>query len=104
FLDLMRREGLRAGAQWGPRALSVAALLHMAHLTSSSLLTRACPVDSLNFALSLAALMATIVFLLLRKRSRLHVLGAFVAPLALTFLVGAQFVTAESHAQVPRAM
>src|SRR5690606_6902122 len=104
FLDLMRGDGVRVGARWAPRLLGAGAACHATHLVTTSLLTQTCPVDSINFALSLAGLMATVVFLFLRKRSSLHVMGAFVAPLALTFLVGAQFVTPETHAQVPRGM
>jgi ABC-type uncharacterized transport system permease subunit len=55
-------------------------------------LSRICPVESVHFALSLTALIAVVVYLALRRRLRLHAIGAFVAPVALTFLVGAQFV------------
>lgn len=84
--------------------MAVGALCHFAHLVSASLLTQVCPVESVNFSLSLAGLIATVAFLFLRNRSRLHVMGAFVAPLALTFLVSAQFVSARTDPQVPRAM
>jgi ABC-type uncharacterized transport system permease subunit len=104
FLDLVRNEGLSVGARWAPRLLAAGALFHSVHLVTASLLTRVCPVESVNFALSLAGLIATTVFLFLRKRSRLHVMGAFVAPLALAFLVSAEFVSASSPSQVPRAM
>lgn len=104
FLDLIRREGLSVGAHWGARLLSAGALFHLAHLLAASLWTRVCPVESINFALSLAALIATTVFLFLRKRSNLHVMGAFVAPLALTFLVSAQFVSADTQSHVSKAM
>ncbi len=104
FLELVRSEGLNLSKRWAARLLALGAAFHLTHLVAASLLTRVCPVESINFALSLAALIATTVFLFLRKRSSLHVMGAFVAPLALTFLVSAQFVAAETHAQVPRAM
>jgi ABC-type uncharacterized transport system permease subunit len=43
-------------------------------------------------------LIAVGAYLLLRKRLRLFALGAFIAPIALTFLVGAQFVGPGSDA------
>ncbi len=104
FLDLVRAEGLTLGARWAPRLLGFGVVCHFAHMVAASLFTRVCPVESVNFSLSLAALMAATVFLFLRKRSSLHVMGAFVAPLALTFLVAAQFVSPKTHTQVPRAM
>jgi ABC-type uncharacterized transport system permease subunit len=59
----------------------------------------------LNFSLSLAGLAANVVYLAIRQRSHLHAMGAFVAPLALTFLVGAQFVKSADHASsVSRVM
>jgi ABC-type uncharacterized transport system permease subunit len=61
-------------------------------------------VESLNFALSLAALIATLVFLFLRQRSGLHVMGAFVAPLALALLVGSQFVGSSAKIHVSRSL
>jgi ABC-type uncharacterized transport system permease subunit len=76
--------------------LGVGAVFHAANVVSASLLTNVCPVESVNFALSLAALIATLVFLFLRKRSGLHVMGAFVAPLSLALLVGSQFIGSSS--------
>ncbi|HEV8247675.1 MAG TPA: cytochrome c biogenesis protein CcsA [Polyangiaceae bacterium] len=92
FLELARRDGAPTRSAWGPRLLAVGAVLHGAHVISASLLTRVCPVESLHFALSLSALVAVVAYLALHRRSRLYAMGAFVAPLGLTFLVGAQFV------------
>jgi ABC-type uncharacterized transport system permease subunit len=96
FLDLARKDGHPTASRWAPRALGVGAVLHATHVVTASLLTRICPVESLHFALSLSALIAVGVYLAVRKRSRLHAVGAAVAPLALTFLVGAQFVSTGS--------
>ena len=104
FLDLARREGLPLAADWAPRLLGTGAALHATHIVSTSLLTNVCPVESLNFALSLAALIATLVFLFLRKRSGLHVMGAFVAPLGLALLVGSQFVGSTTKVHVSRSL
>jgi ABC-type uncharacterized transport system permease subunit len=50
----------------------------------------------MHFALSLAAWIAVLVFLGLRRGRRLDALGSFVGPLALTFLVAAQFINAST--------
>lgn len=96
FVDFSRRgEARGARLAWAPRALGIAALGHGTHVVSASLLSNVCPVASSHFALSLAALVAVIVFLIANQPTRLRALGVFVAPLALTFLVGAQFVRVE---------
>ena len=104
FLELARRDGLPLAADWAPRLLGFGALMHACHVVVASLITNVCPVESLNFALSLAALIATLVFLFLRQRSGLHVMGAFVAPLALALLVGSQFVGSSAKVHVSRSL
>ncbi len=101
FLELARRDSVQGRAAWGPRLLGVGALLHATHVVVASLLTRVCPVESLHFALSLSALVAVVAYLALHRRARLYAMGAFVAPLALTFLVGAQFVGRDASEAVP---
>ena len=98
FLDLARPDGGRARALLAPRFLMLGGVLHAAHVVTASLLSRVCPIDSLHFALSFTALIAVGAYLLLRTRLKLHALGAFVAPIALTFLIGAQFVGQSSDA------
>jgi ABC-type uncharacterized transport system permease subunit len=46
----------------------------------------------MHFALSLAAWVAVVAFLVFRRGRSIDAMGSFVGPLALTFLVGAQFV------------
>jgi ABC-type uncharacterized transport system permease subunit len=94
FLDLLRPGGETA-RQWAPRVLLVGALLHAAHVVTGSLLSRVCPVESLHFGLSFSALCAAGVYLVVYRRANLFATGAIVAPVALTFLVGAQFVGTE---------
>ena len=98
FLELARKDGDATRAQWAPRLLAVGGVLHAIHVLTASLLTHVCPIDSLHFALSFSALIAVAAYLGLRERLRLSALGAFVAPIALTFLVGAQFVGQSSEA------
>ncbi|HLV19672.1 MAG TPA: cytochrome c biogenesis protein CcsA [Polyangiaceae bacterium] len=105
FLDLARRERSTAVSVWAPRVLGAGALVHALHVVSASLLSRICPVESLHFALSLTALITAGVFLAVRRRSRVHAMGAFVAPLSLTFLVAAQFISyQEPTREIPRAL
>ncbi len=92
FLDMARRDAGNSRAQWAPRLLAVGGVLHAVHVLTASLMSRVCPIDSLHFALSFTALIAVGAYLALRVRLRLFALGAFIAPIALTFLVGAQFV------------
>jgi ABC-type uncharacterized transport system permease subunit len=98
FVDLARREGAPVAARWAPRTLGAGAVLHGVHVVTASLLSQVCPVNSIHFGLSLSALIAVVVYLGLRTRRGIHALGAFIAPAALTFLVGAQFV-GEQHTE-----
>lgn len=93
FMDLARRDGAPHAAKLAPYALGAGAALHAAHVVTASLFSRVCPVESLHFALSLSALILTGAYLVLRARFRLQAIGAVIAPAALTFLVGAQFVS-----------
>jgi ABC-type uncharacterized transport system permease subunit len=85
----------RAGAI-APRLLLVATVLHAVHITVSSIVFHVCPVEGIHFALSVASMLACAIYLALRRRYRIDVVGAFVAPLALTFLLASTFV-AMSH-------
>jgi ABC-type uncharacterized transport system permease subunit len=104
FLELWRREPDKPPGTFGPRLLVLGALIHAVHVVAASLLSRVCPVESLHFGLSLSALGAVIAYLLLRSRFRLHAVGAIVAPLALTFLIGAQFVSSPRNEDLPRGL
>ena len=106
FLELLRgSQPQKATGVFGPRLLGLGAIIHAGHVVTASLLTNVCPVESLHFGLSLTALGAAVAYLLLRKRFRLHALGAIVAPLALTFLIGAQFVSTPAvEAELPRGL
>jgi ABC-type uncharacterized transport system permease subunit len=98
FLDLARRDADNRRTLWAPRLLAAGGALHAIHVVTASLLSHVCPIDSLHFALSFTALIAVGVYLMLRERLRLYALGAFIAPIALTFLVGAQFVNQTNDA------
>jgi ABC-type uncharacterized transport system permease subunit len=76
----------------GPRLVAVGAALHAAHIVVASLVYRVCPVEGMHFAMSVVSVVACGIYLAIRTRYRLHVVGAFVAPLALTFLLASRFV------------
>jgi ABC-type uncharacterized transport system permease subunit len=92
FHSLMRAESAERSSEWAPRTLWIAVILHAAYVATASFAAHVCPVQSIHFVGSIAALLASTLFLLLRKRSGIGALGAFVAPAALTFLLGSRFV------------
>ena len=105
FLELLRADPQKSPGLFGPRLLALGAVIHAGHVVAASLLSNVCPVESLHFGLSLTSLGSVVAYLLLRRRFRLHAVGAIVGPLALTFLIGAQFVsTSEVDAEVPRGL
>lgn len=103
FLDLWRVPAEKR--HLGSRLLLLAAVFHAAHVVTGSLLSRVCPVESVHFALSFTALIAVMAFLGLGRRFQLDALGVLIAPLALTFLLAAQFVSLDSSSalDVPRS-
>lgn len=104
FLGLVRRDAAPATGAAGV-VLGAGAGLHFVHIVTASFFTQTCPVESMRFALSLAAWVTVAAFLVLRRGRRVDALGSFVGPLALTFLVAAQFVDDTGTApEVSRAM
>jgi ABC-type uncharacterized transport system permease subunit len=93
FFDLARPEDASPSSVWAPRVLLLGGAFHLLHIVISSLLTRICPVETLHFGLSFSAFVAVAAYGLLYRRAKLYATGAIVAPVALTFLVLAQFVT-----------
>lgn len=75
-----------------PRVLGLAALFHVAYVVYASLITNVCPVKSVHYVASVAALNAAALYLIVRGWLRIDALGAFVAPVCLTFVLGSRFV------------
>jgi ABC-type uncharacterized transport system permease subunit len=87
--------GASAGAssvRYAPRLLALGAAMHAGHIVVASLLAHVCPVEGIHFAMSVASLFACVAYLAFRTRFRIDVVGAFVAPLALTSLLASRFV------------
>ncbi|MCH2111006.1 MAG: cytochrome c biogenesis protein CcsA [Polyangiaceae bacterium] len=92
-------------SSWPGRILLLAVILHGFHICAASILTQLCPVASLQFALSLAGWVAVMTFLLMARRAKVEALGAFVSPLALTFLTASQFLEGQGvRPSISRAM
>jgi ABC-type uncharacterized transport system permease subunit len=79
--------------RWAPRLLAVGVPMHAAQIVVSSLVLHVCPVRGIHFAMSVASMLAAGAYVLARSR-RIDVVGAFVTPLALTFLLASRFVSA----------
>jgi ABC-type uncharacterized transport system permease subunit len=95
FRDLAKPVPARPG-RVAPRVLilALAAVLHAAYVCLASIIANVCPVRSIHFVASIAALLATSLYLGMRRRWNIDALGAFVAPVALTFVLGSRFVGA----------
>jgi ABC-type uncharacterized transport system permease subunit len=91
-------------ARWGPRLVAIAVPLHTAHILTSSLIMHVCPVEGIHFAMSVASMLAALAYVVARSRFRIDVVGAFVAPLALTFLLASRFVGADGTPRLRSAI
>jgi len=76
----------------GPRLIAFAAALHAAHICVASLVLHVCPVEGIHFPMSVASMLMCVAYVVARKRLRVEVAGAFIAPLALTSLLASRFV------------
>lgn len=76
----------------GPRLIAFGAVLHGAHICVASLVLHVCPVEGIHFPMSVASMMMCFGYVFARRRLRVEVAGAFVAPLALTSLLASRFV------------
>jgi ABC-type uncharacterized transport system permease subunit len=92
FRYLARATGSAVAARNAPRVLALAVVLHAGYILIASFSANVCPVKSIHFVASIAAWIAAAIYLVLRQRARIDALGAFVAPVALTFVLGSRFV------------
>ncbi|MGA2449207.1 MAG: cytochrome c biogenesis protein CcsA [Polyangiaceae bacterium] len=87
--------GANKAGRWAPALVTLAVPLHGAQLVWSSLASHACPVQGVHDTLSLAAMLAALTYALVRWRWRIDVVGAFVAPTALTFLLASRWASGD---------
>jgi ABC-type uncharacterized transport system permease subunit len=92
FLAYLSNERFARAGKLAPRLVAVGAALHAVHIVVASLVWHVCPVQGIHFAMSVVSMMACVLYLVMRSRYRIDVVGAFVAPLALTFLLASRFV------------
>jgi ABC-type uncharacterized transport system permease subunit len=83
---------LLGAARWAPRLVAVGVPLHAAQIVIWSIVLHVCPVEGIHFALSLASMLVCLVYAIARLWYRVDVVGAFVAPQALAFLLASRFV------------
>lgn len=100
FTHIARRSPAPRAAAW---LLAVGGGCHLAFLFFTSVLARVCPVESVHVALSAAILVTIAAYLAARARFRLDAVGAFVAPIALAFLMGTRIIglDAEARGRIP---
>jgi ABC-type uncharacterized transport system permease subunit len=89
---LMGAAGSALAIKLAPRLLLVGAAMHAGHIVVASMVQHVCPVEGIHFAMSVVSLLVCVVYLVMRTRASIDVVGAFVAPLALTSLLASRFV------------
>jgi len=99
FVAFLGNERFASAGRLAPRLVALGAVLHAGHIVVSSLVWHVCPVEGIHFAMSVVSVLACAVYLVMRRRYHIDVVGAFVAPLALTFLLASRLVAATEPAQ-----
>lgn len=67
--------------------VGIGGALHVAHIGVASFVLHVCPVKGIHFTMSVMSALACLVYIGMRVRYRVDVVGVIVAPVALTFLV-----------------
>ncbi len=91
-VELRRKDASEFTGRWALRALQAGVIFQTGNIVVASLVLNICPVASVQFGLNVAGLIMAAVYLMVRRRARIHGLGAVVAPAALLMLVLSQFV------------
>jgi ABC-type uncharacterized transport system permease subunit len=104
FIVYLAAGGHERAGRWAPRLVGLAVGLHAVHIVVSSLVWHVCPVEGVHFAMSIVAMFACVAYLAIRSRYRIDVVGAFITPLALTFLLASRFVPTEPSARIKSAI
>lgn len=90
----------------GARLIAFGAATHALHIVVASKLANVCPVSGIHYPMSVAAMAMCVAYVFVRKRLKIEVAGAFIAPLALTTLLASRFVggTMEPGAKIKSAV
>jgi len=75
-----------------PRLVAFGAVFHAAHIVAASLVLNVCPVEGIHFPMSVTSMLMCVAYVVFRRRLKVEVAGAFIAPLALTSLLASRFV------------
>ncbi len=84
------------------RLVGVGAMFHASHIIAASFVWHVCPVAGVHFPMSVATMLMAGGYALFRKKWKLDVLGAFVAPLALTAHLALRFTGSGPLDPTPR--
>jgi ABC-type uncharacterized transport system permease subunit len=87
YAALVRVRPTTAALPWAQRLLVGTAMAHAADIVTRALILHKCPVLSAAFALSLAAWVTVVGFLVWARSGRLLSLGVIVSPLAMVMMV-----------------
>ena len=104
FVVYLASGGHEKAGIWAPRLVGAGVALHATHVVVSSMVWHVCPVEGVHFAMSIVAMFACVAYLAIRQRYRIDVVGGFVTPLALTFLLASRFVPTEPSARIKSAI
>jgi len=95
YVEVARPKGKRGDRRaLAPVLLGIAACMHFVHIVAASFVAHVCPVRSAQFVLSLTLIFATAVYLIARRRYRIHALGLVVAPTGLVLVLATFFLSA----------
>lgn len=102
YLSLVRAPSGANHLVWARRLLLGTIAIHFVDIVGRSFATRACPVQSAAFALSLSASVSALGFLVWAKQGRALSLGVIVAPIALAMFVASHvLLRQETTTDVP---
>jgi ABC-type uncharacterized transport system permease subunit len=104
YLSGIRLAGAESFARIAPRLVAVGCALHATHIVVSSLIWHVCPVEGVHFAMSVVSMLACATYVAMRLRYRIDIVGAFVTPFALTFLLASRFVPTEPSTRIKNAI
>jgi ABC-type uncharacterized transport system permease subunit len=97
FAGVVGREASAILAQRAHRVLGVAVLAHAIYIVMASIVANVCPVLSLHFFGSIAALVASALYFVVRRRAKIDALGTYLAPVALALVLASRLAGAPRH-------
>ncbi len=93
LVHLLGKSGLPPRAViFAARLIGVGSIFHACHIVVASLVLHVCPVEGMHFAMSVVSMFACLAYVFARLRYKIDLIGAFVGPFALTFLLGSRVV------------